>query len=310
MTPARSTVVAALLYAGMVFAWAFNYLAVRWGLEFAAPLLLASLRAVVGAIVVYLGLTWRGGLGRLDANDRRDAALIGVPTTAVFYGLWFTAAGSVPPGVASVLVYTFPLWVTLLSAPVLGTATRPRELVAIAAGFAGVALAAEPWQASGVPVIPAFELVGGAAAWALGTVLFKRRFSGGKVQEANFYQLAGGSIGLAFATGATASFRIEPTVSLLLVVLWVGIVGTAFGYATWFFLLNKFAASTVSSFLFLVPVTALLLSAALLGERLNLLQVAGVGLVVASIVATAGALSRSPERPVGTGARPGEEAAG
>ncbi|MCI4346316.1 MAG: DMT family transporter [Thermoplasmata archaeon] len=133
-------------------------------------------------------------------------------------------------------------------------------------------------------------------------MLFKRRFTGGVVQEANLYQLAGGSVGLLGGTVATASFRFEPSTSLLLIVLWVGIVGTAYGYATWFYLLDRFRASTVSSFLFLVPVTALLLSAALLGERLNVLQVAGVGLVVGSIVVTARALSRGSERRPGTGA--------
>jgi probable blue pigment (indigoidine) exporter len=293
---ARSPAIAGLLYAGVVFAWGFNYLAVRWGLDYAAPLLLATLRAAVGAVAVFAALRLVGGLGQLDGPARRDALLIGVPTTAIFYGLWFTAAGSVAPGLASVLVYTFPLWVTLLSSPILGVRPGSRELVAIVAGFTGVALATEPWRASGVPLIPALELVVGAVSWGLGTVWFKRRFTGKGVQEANLYQLIGGAAGLAFGTVLTGSFRVVPAVPLLLVVLWVGVVGTAFGYAAWYYLLDRWDAATVSSLAFLVPVTALSLSAAFFGERLTLVQLAGVGLVVASIALTARALARTGQR--------------
>ncbi|MCI4335085.1 MAG: DMT family transporter [Thermoplasmata archaeon] len=284
MTATADRRTAALLYAGMVFAWGFNYLAVRWGLAYASPLLLAALRAGVGAMAVAAYLALTRSAGHLRARDRRDAILIGVPTTAVFYGLWFTAAGTIPPGLASILVYTFPLWVSLLSTSVLGLLPSGPELVALAAGFGGVALATEPWRSSGLALVPSLELLAGAFSWALGTVLFKRRFRGLEVQEANLFQLLGGCAGLGLAALATGSLRVSSGLPLLAIVLWVGIVGTAYGYGVWYFLLDRWRASTVSTFSFMVPVTALLLSAVLLDERPDAIQLAGVALVLTAVI--------------------------
>ncbi|HEV2449110.1 MAG TPA: DMT family transporter, partial [Thermoplasmata archaeon] len=195
------------LYAGMVLAWGFNYVAVRWGLAFASPLLLALLRAVIGSVAMLAFLSATRALGALDRRGRRDALLIGLPTTAIFYGLWFVAAGTVEPGLASILVYTFPLWVSLLSGPVLGVLPRRNELAAVALGFVGVGLATEPWRGSSGSIEASAELLLGAVSWAFGTVLFKRRFRGAEVQEANLYQLMGGSLALGAGVVLVGSVR-------------------------------------------------------------------------------------------------------
>lgn len=287
------------LYAGMVLAWGFNYVAVRWGLAYASPLLLALVRAVIGSLAMLAFLAATGPLGVLDRRGRRDALLIGVPTTAIFYGLWFVAAGTVEPGLASILVYTFPLWVSLLSGPVLGVLPRRGELLAVAVGFAGVGLATEPWRGASASIVASAELLLGAISWAFGTVLFKRRFHGGEVQEANLYQLVGGSLGLGAGVLLLGAYRWVPGLPLLAIVLWVGIVGTAFGYGSWYYLLDRWRASTVSTYSFLVPVSALGFSALLLGERPDLVQLAGVTLVLVAIVTAArsGGGSRSPRAP-------------
>jgi O-acetylserine/cysteine efflux transporter len=155
-----------------------------------------------------------------------------------------------------------------------------------------VALATEPWRGSSGSVIASAELLGGAVSWAFGTVLFKRRFQGPAVQEANLYQLLGGTVGLGAGVLLTGSFRIAPGLPLLAIVLWVGVVGTAFGYGAWYYLLDRWRASTVSTFSFLVPVSALAFSAALLGERPDAVQLLGVALVVLAIVGAARATAR------------------
>jgi len=272
----------------LVGAWAFNYLFVRAGLGFAAPLWLAFGRAAVGALGVAVLLGVRPALrGHLDGRGRRDAALLGIPTTALFFGLWFTAAGSVLPGEAAVVVYTFPLWVALFSGPVLGYRLPAVAFVAIASGFAGIVLVSEPWAGGGaLPPVAVFELLGGAISWAAGTVAYQRRFHGSELEEGNLYQLAGGSLGLAVAAVATASPLPSPSWTLLAIVVWLGFVGTAVGYAIWFRLLTRLPAATLSVYIFLVPVVALVASAVIFAERIDAVQVAGVGAVVVSIYLT------------------------
>lgn len=297
--------------------WGFNYLFVKVGLAFASPLWLAALRAALGAIVAFAIVRLRGTSGRLNGRGRRDALLLGVPNTALFFGLWFVAAESVPPGLAAVLVYTYPVWVAVLSLPVLGHRLRGRDWFAVGAGFVGVALVSGfvPGSSAGVPPSAVVELLAGAISWAVGTVLVQRRFAPVEMAEANAFQVLGGAVALLAVTAVAAPLPLPSfTLELGAAVLWLGVLGTGVAYALWFSLLGTTRAARLSAFVFLVPVVALAASAALLGERLTTVQLAGVGVVLLAVYAT-GSRSRegSPGAPPPRAAAPGAsdpEAAG
>lgn len=266
--------------------WGFNFLFVRVGLSYATALWLALLRAVIGAVAAAVLLTAVRGWGRLDRAGRRDAILLGLPNTAAFYALLFVAIQTVLPGVAAVLTYTFPLWVALLSPAVLGHRLGVRQWLALGTGFFGVALVAQVGSvsASGLSATPILELLGSAVAWAVGTVVFQRRFDRSQMLEANAFQLIGGSVALLAVVALLAPTPL-PTFapSLDISLVWLGILGTALAYSIWFDLLGRTRAATLSAYAFLVPVVALAGSVVFFGEHLGMLQVVGVGLVLASI---------------------------
>jgi drug/metabolite transporter (DMT)-like permease len=280
----------AALFGLTCLAWGANYTFVRAGLLYATPLWLAALRAGIGAIGVATYLTVVRPAVRLDARARRDAMLLGLPNTALFIGLWFVAASQVPAGQTAVLIYTFPLQVALLSVPLLGHRLSLRHWSAILTGFAGVALVSEPWASGSgsIPAVALVELLTAAFCWALSTVLFQRRFRSEEMPVVNAYQLLAGSavlLGAAIFVNPTTLPR--ETVSLWVAVLWLGLFGTAFAYAVWFFLLGRVRAPTLATYAFLVPVVALAISATFTGERLDLVQVAGVVLVLLGIYGVA-----------------------
>ena len=277
------------LFGILVLAWGLNYLFVRAGLSYSPPLWLAAGRTVVGLVVITLVLAARGPSGApLDSRGRRDAILLGLPTSAVFFGLWFVGELSVLPGEAAVIVYTFPLWVALLAHPVLGRRVTSPVAATILLGFAGIVGITQPWAAGdgGLAIPAVVELLLAAISWAVGTVVFQRRFPGPQMQEANAYQLLGGSIALV-AASVVFEPRLPPvSVDLLLILLWLGAVGTALAYAIWFWLLASVPAESLAAYVFLVPVVALAFSSALLGERIDLVQGVGVAAVVVSLYLT------------------------
>lgn len=284
--PSRWSWTTRLLFLFIAIVWGFNFLFIRVALADASPLWLAFLRAAVGAGVAAVVLTPLRGWNTLDGRGRRDALLLGIPNTVAFYSLLFAAIESELPGIAAVLTYTFPLWVALLSPRFLGYPLRPRTWAAIGAGFLGVALISLAGAAvsGGVPLVPVAETLGAAAAWALGTVLFQRRFPRNQMLEANAYQLIGGSVGLAILVVALAPTpfpRFTPDLGLSLV--WLGVLGTALAYSIWFDLLGHTPAATLSAYAFLVPVIALVGSVLFFGEHLVAVQIAGVVLVLSSI---------------------------
>ncbi len=275
-----------VLFGLMVLAWAGNYLFVREGELFVAPLWLATFRAATGAVGVAAFLALRPGGAAFSRADRRDAILLGIPNTAIFLGLWFVAAPAIPPGQTAVIIYTFPLWVALLSPPVLGSRLGPAHWTAVGVGFVGVVLVSQPWLAgaSSVSVPRLLELLGAAVSWAGATVAFQRRFPPSALARANLYQLAGGAATLAVASLALAGVpHPAPSPDLWIAVLWLGLFGTAFAYGVWFFLLRSVHASSLSADAFLVPLVALALSVLFDGERLSAVQVAGAALVLIGI---------------------------
>jgi len=274
------------LFALMVLAWGFNYPLVSVGLESASPLWLATLRTGIGLAGTMVLVTVAHGWGTLNNRDRRDALLLGIPNTAGLFGFWFVAARSVPPGIASVVIYTFPLWVALLSAPVLGRPLGRIAWAAIATGFFGVALISQAWTlvGTGLSVVPILELLAAALSWAVGTVLFQRRFRATQALSGCAYQLAGGFTALVLATLVVGAEPLpRPTPDLIGAALWLGLVGTTVAYAIWFTLLGRTPAARISAYLFLVPIVALVASITLLGERLVWVQVIGGVLVLIAI---------------------------
>lgn len=289
------------LFAVLVLAWGLNYLFVRAGLSYSSPLWLAFGRTAVGLAAIGGLLLLRAPAGpRLDARGRRDAMLLGLPTSALFFGLWFVGEVGVLPGEAAVLVYSFPLWVALLAQPVLGRRVGGIAGGAILLGFGGIVLITQPWAGGAAP--PSWtsiaELLVAALMWAVGTVLFQRRFSGTVMQEANAYQLLGAVLALGVATPLIDPHPPALSLGLVLVLLWLGAVGTALAYAIWFWLLASVPAESLAAYVFLVPVVALAFSAALLGERIDAAQGLGVAAVAISIYATGSRPSPRPGRTV------------
>jgi probable blue pigment (indigoidine) exporter len=274
--------------------WGLNFIFIKIGLSDASALWLALLRAAVGTLGTAAVLSLLGAWRELDARGRRDALLLGIPNTTLFYAFLFSAIETVLPGIAAVLTYTFPLWVALLSPYVLRHRLTRRLWAAVAIGFGGVVLVSQPWtDLSGtVSLLAVVELLAAAVSWAVGTVLFQRRFRRDEMLEANGFQLVGGTVGLLALVVILAPTPLPSlTVGLGVTLLWLGVLGTAVAYTIWFYLLGRTKASTLSAYAFLVPVVALVASAFLFGERLTVPQLVGVALVLVSIYG----IGRAPE---------------
>lgn len=280
----------ALLFLLVVVAWSGNYLFVKVGLLSTSPLGLAALRAGVGAAGTAVYLLWVGGVGALAARDRRDALLLGIPNTAAFLGLWFVAAQRVAVGEAAVVIYTYPLWVALFTAPLLGYRLAPTHWAAVAAGFGGVVLVSEPWRAASASAsaVPFAELLAAAVAWGGSTVVFQRRFRPEQLAAANGLQLVSGAAVLGVAAAVAGPWTVGPVgLPFVASLLWMGLFGTTFAYIVWFWMLERHRASTVAAYLFLVPLGALALGVVFTGEAISAPQAAGIALVLASVYAVA-----------------------
>jgi drug/metabolite transporter (DMT)-like permease len=274
-----------LAFAAILIIWGLNYIFVRTAVEYSPPIWLSFLRAVsgfLGALVLLMAFRTKGNL---SSQEKVAAFLIGIPGTAIFFAFWILGEQTVPPGEASVLIYTFPIWTLILSIPILKDRPSPLKVGASFLGFGGVALVAGTgtisWTSNFAAI--ALLLISGFS-FAVDTVLFKRLYKGEQLLRANVWQLGGASVFLLiWALVSEPIQKINWTWQLAGSIVWIGVLGTAVVYVLWFTLLSRYNAASFSAYMFLVVLVALVASFFIFGEKIDALQLVGVVALVMSI---------------------------
>lgn len=243
------------------------------------PLPLLAWRFVVAALL--LALLVRGSRPALRESLRLWALGAVYVFNAVAY---FRALETIPASVTSLVLYTYPMMVTLLAALLGLERLTLRSVLAALAAFTGCAL-----TATGAPSGGRLPLSG--IAWALGAALvyssylvLNSRFASGVPARILALHLAEAaalvSLGLALAGGGLA-LPADPRAWLS--VLGLGVVSTV--VATIAFLagmavIGPVRASVLSSVEVIVTLT---LAATLLGERLSPRQWLGAALILGAV---------------------------
>jgi O-acetylserine/cysteine efflux transporter len=265
--------------------WGLNYAFVKTGLEYSPPIWFSFLRTIsglLGGLVLLLALRTKGFLTR---RQEIISFFLGMFGTGIFFAFWNIGEVTVPPGVASVLVFIFPIWTLFLSIPILGDKPSPLKVGASFLGFAGVALAAGTGTINwAVDMLAIVLLVISGFAWATDNVLFKRLFKGEQLLRANVWQLAGGSVFLfIWALISEPVQEIKWTWQLGASIAWVGVLGTAVVFVIWFTLLSRYNAASFTAYTFVVVLVALVASYFIFGEKIDGLQLVGIAALVTSI---------------------------
>jgi DME family drug/metabolite transporter len=98
-------------------------------------------RAAVAAVVLFLVLGWRQRVGlRLERRDWFFFLFFGLIGVAAFYVVYIHAIALIGMGMAAVLMYTAPAWVTLLSVVLFKERLGGLKSVAVLLACGGCAL--------------------------------------------------------------------------------------------------------------------------------------------------------------------------
>lgn len=270
--------------------WGTTYLIATELLPPDRPLLIATLRALpVGLLLATYsrqlpqGVWWWRSLA------------LGALNIGVFFALLFVAATRLPGGVAATLGAIQPLLVAVLAWPLLGERPTAGRLLAAGAGVAGVGLIIlGPEARLDAPGVAA--ALAGAAAMAAGTILTKRWGRPAPLLTFTAWQLVAG--GLLLLPLALLVEGPPPALSAANVggFIYLGVVNTGLAYALWFRGIERLSPARVTFLALLSPVVAVGVGALLLGEGLGAAQLAGILVVLASIV-VAQRVSRAPASP-------------
>lgn len=260
------------------------------------PLLLVFFRVAIAAIILVGVLAATGGLMRLSGKVIAAFFFMGLFNNVVPFGLIFWAQTHIPSGLASILNATTPLF-TLLIAHLF---TRDDKLTGgrlagILCGFGGVVVMIGPHLLDQLGADLMAQLACIAAAMSYGvTAVFGRRFRGLPPMLAAGGQLTASSLMLAPVVAVLYQPWSMPLPSLpvLASVVLLAAVSTAFAYILFFRILGRNGATNISLVTLLVPVSAILLGAVVLGEALEPRDFIGFGLIALGLAAIDGRPAR------------------
>ncbi|WP_035812344.1 DMT family transporter [Jiangella gansuensis] len=255
-----------------------------------SPLAVAAYRLAIGGALVVGWLVLSGRLRRLRFTGRGGRRLVVLGLLAAWYQSCYFAAVSL----TSVSLATL---ITLGSSPVLVVAAesvlarrRPdrRTVLAIAAAAAGLALLVGT-PATGDPAAAlggAACALASAAGFAAITMLGARPVDDlGPLPTVGLSFCVGGAVLLPVAglTGGLAVGLDTPTLGLL---VFLGLAPTALAYGLFFAGLSTVATGSAALIALLEPLTAAVLGAVVLDERLGAAGLAGAVLIGAAVLTT------------------------
>lgn len=208
--------------------------------------------------------------------------ILGALNISIFLSMLFVAAYRLPGGVAGTVLSAQPLIVVFLASFLLSSRLRALAVLGALAGMIGVALLVLTPDAALDPIGIAAGLAG-ATSMAMGVTLARKWQPPVSPLTFTAWQLTAGGLLLVPVVVLIDGSIPVPTLSNLMGLVWLGLIGAALTYVLWFRGIGRLAPSVVSSLLFLSPLTAMLLGWGFLGQSLTVLQVTGASLVIGSI---------------------------
>ncbi len=223
--------------------------------------------------------------------------VLGALNMAAFFPLLFVAAQRLPGGAAATLGAVQPILVAFLAVAILRDRLSTWRVAWGVVGVAGVALVVLGPRAALDPIGIAAGL-GGALSMGAGVVLTKRW---GRPEGVSPVGLAGWQLtaaGLLLLGPALLVDGVPRGIDGAAAAgyAWLGLVGGLFAYTLWFAAIRRLPVTATALLGLLSPLVAATLGAAIAGEALTAVQLAGFALALAAMVAGQLAPSRNRDR--------------
>ena len=271
--------------------------AVLWGSAFPVtrillrdlpPLGAAAWRTLLAAAAVLLLVAARGELGQLRPAPGQGwrLAVLAVLGGALFLIEMNVAVYLTGASITSFVAGTYPLLAVVIAAFLLGEPLGRRVVLALGVAAVGLVLLARPGGAH-VELLGVAVALGAALSFA--TYLGLARLWGSAERlptlTVAFYLLLS-SVSVTTVLQVLldpAGLSLDLSVAGWAALLWLAWPASALPHVLVIATLRRMPASRAAPFLMLMPISGTLIAAALLGERLDPLQLVGAGLILVGI---------------------------
>ena len=285
--------------------WGGTFFLAKIALASVAPMTLVFARVALAAAALGTVLALTGRSFPSGGAAWRALAGMGVLNNVLPFSLIFWGQHALPSGIAASLASVLNATTPVFAALVAHFLTRDEKLGArkgagVLTGLAGVAVMLAPNLAAGALSVDPLAVAGMCACLAAALIyafagVYGRRF---KAMGIAPMQVAFGQLACSAVIMAPVMLIVDrpwtaaaPGLAAVLAVVALALISTALAYVLFFRILASAGATNLLLVTFLIPVTAILLSAVFLGERLAPVHGAGMALIGVSLALIDGRLS-------------------
>lgn len=288
-------------FAGLVLLgalWGGSFLFIRVAVSALGPFLLVELRVGLAATALLLYALAAGRLPKIRSRWR-SFLVLGFVNAAVPFCLIATAEIHLTASLAAILNSTTVMFTAIVGTVWMGDVLTLRKVVGIVLGIVGVTVLVgwDPLPLSGIVLLSVAAMLIASLSYALGATYAKWSFSGipplgmaiGQMTAATAILLPLSVVGLPGEV---------PSSAVALCVLGLALLSTAVAYLIYFRLIENVGPTSTVAVTLLVPVFGLLFGVLLLDEPFGPGTLAGLGIILSSVVLITGISfrKREPER--------------
>ncbi len=276
--------------------WGSGFLLIKIALEGMSPIQIVLGRLLAAAVVMLVVVAYRR-----EALPRRlvpwaHLTVMAVVTNIAPYFLFAWAEQHINSGLAGVLNATTPLFTLLFAVSTHTERLTAARVVGLVVGFLGVVVLAAPWHDGGIgsSLLGVGASLLASASYAASYVYARRFLSARQFSPLvlSTGQMVAGAVLLAALAPGVALQPMTLTMSVVVSVVVLGVVGTGVAYVLNYRLIADEGATAASTVTYLLPFVAVLLGFLILAEPVGWNLAVGALIVLVGVALSEGRLGQ------------------
>lgn len=274
MKKSKTLNLAMIAYLAVCLFWGSTYLAIRIGVQYMAPTILAGFRFLIAGSIM-LGYAYFKKEKYFETKeDLKNSIIVGLLLLVGGNGLVVWAEQFVHSGIASVIVAAVPLFMAILATTLPSTESVTKKgWFGLILGFSGVVFL----MSSSITSFDFHEMKGflgllaAAIFWSLGSIYSKNN----KIKSSTIYNIgmqmfASGIMFIILSAINGELFKIVLSPQGIGSVLYLVIFGSLIGYSSYIYILDAWPVEKAGTYAYVNPVVAIFLGWLILSEPINL----------------------------------------
>ena len=282
-------------FAGLVVLsvlWGGSFLLIRVAVPALGPFVLVELRVGLAAVALILYALTIGRMPKIRTRWK-SFLVLGFLNTAMPFCLISTAEIHLTASLAAILNSTTVMFTAIVAAVWMGDVLTARKAIGILLGIAGVTVLVgwDPLPLNGGVLLAVAAMLIASLSYALGATYAKQSFSGIPPLGMAIGQLCGAVVLLAPLAAVSVPAE-APSFVVALSILGLALLSTAVAYLIYFRLIENVGPTSTVTVTLLVPVFGLLFGILLLDEPFGVGTLAGLVIILLSVVLISGIAPR------------------